>query len=44
VTVLDKTALVILVSLMIVVGVFPAIMAPLVSSGIQPVLALLGVS
>ncbi len=43
VSVLDKTALLILVTLMIVVGVFPAIMAPLVSSGIQPVLALLGV-
>jgi NADH-quinone oxidoreductase subunit M len=44
VTVLDKTALAILVTLMIVVGVYPAIMAPLVASAVQPVLALLGVS
>ena len=42
-TVLDKTALVILVSLMMVVGVYPAIIAPLISSAVRPVLALLGV-
>jgi NADH-quinone oxidoreductase subunit M len=44
VSVLDKTALFILVMLLVVVGVYPAIMAPLVASGIEPVLALLGVS
>ena len=43
VTVLDKTALVILAGLMIVIGVYPAIIAPLISSAVRPVLALLGV-
>jgi len=43
VTVLDKTALVILTSLMVVIGVYPAIIAPLVASAVRPVLALLGV-
>ena len=42
-TVLDKTALVILAGLMIVIGVYPAIIAPLISSAVRPVLALLGV-
>ncbi len=44
VTVLDKTALFILVAFMVLIGVFPALMAPLVASGIRPVLTLLGVS
>jgi NADH-quinone oxidoreductase subunit M len=43
VTVLDKTALAILVSLMILLGVYPAIMAPLVDSGVAPILRLVGV-
>lgn len=43
VTVLDKSALVILVGLMIVIGVYPAIIAPLVTSAVGPVLTLLGV-
>jgi NADH-quinone oxidoreductase subunit M len=42
VTVLDKTALTILVALMVIVGVAPWIMAPLVEDAIKPVLALLG--
>jgi len=44
VTVLDKTALTILVGAMIILGIFPAIMAPLIASAVKPVLALLGVS
>jgi NADH-quinone oxidoreductase subunit M len=43
VTVLDKTALVILVSLMVILGVYPAIMAPLIETAVRPVLGLLGV-
>jgi NADH-quinone oxidoreductase subunit M len=42
VTVLDKTALVILASLMIILGVYPSIMAPLVASGVRPIIALFG--
>ena len=44
VTVLDKTALTILMGSMITLGVFPAVMAPLIASAVKPVLALLGVS
>jgi NADH-quinone oxidoreductase subunit M len=44
VTVLDKTALAILVALMIIVGLYPAIMAPLIDSAVRPILTLLGVS
>lgn len=44
VTVLDKTALTILMGSMIILGVFPAVMAPLIASAVKPVLALLGVS
>jgi NADH-quinone oxidoreductase subunit M len=44
VTVLDKTALTILMGSMIILGVFPAVMAPLIASAVRPVLALLGVS
>jgi NADH-quinone oxidoreductase subunit M len=43
VTVLDKTALTILCGLMIILGVYPAIMAPLIETAVRPVLALLGV-
>jgi NADH-quinone oxidoreductase subunit M len=38
----DKLALVILASILIIVGVYPRIMAPLVESGAQAVLSLLG--
>ncbi len=38
----DKVALVILASILIIVGVYPRIMAPLVESGAQAVLSLLG--
>jgi NADH-quinone oxidoreductase subunit M len=44
VTVLDKTALTILMASMIILGVFPAVMAPLIATAVRPVLALLGVS
>jgi NADH-quinone oxidoreductase subunit M len=44
VTVLDKAALAILVASMIILGVYPAIMAPLISTAVKPILALLGVS
>src|SRR5579859_190279 len=44
VTVLDKTALTILVGAMVILGILPAIMAPLIASAVKPVLALLGVS
>jgi len=42
VTVLDKVALAVLCILMIGVGVYPAIMSPLVASGVERILALLG--
>ena len=42
VTVLDKVALAVLCVLMIGVGVYPAIMSPLVASGVERILALLG--
>lgn len=41
VTVLDKTALVLLCALMIVIGVFPATIAPLAQSGVARVMQLL---
>jgi len=44
VTALDKAALGILCGLMIIIGVFPAIMAPLIETGVKPILALLGVA
>jgi NADH-quinone oxidoreductase subunit M len=44
VTVLDKTALTILMGSMVILGVFPAIMAPLIATAVRPVMALLGVS
>jgi NADH-quinone oxidoreductase subunit M len=39
---LDKTALVLLMALMIGIGLFPALMVPWVESGVQHILALLG--
>jgi len=42
VTVLDKVALVMLSAILIVVGVYPAIMVPLVESGVNNILRLLG--
>ena len=42
VTVLDKVALVFLSAILMVVGVYPAIMVPLVESGVQTILRLLG--
>ncbi len=42
VTALDKVALGVLSGLMIVLGLYPAIMAPLVESGLRPVLQALG--
>jgi NADH-quinone oxidoreductase subunit M len=42
VTVLDKVALVMLSLILITIGVYPAIMVPLVSSGVDGVLRLLG--
>jgi NADH-quinone oxidoreductase subunit M len=44
VTVLDKTALTILMGSMVILGVSPAIMAPLIATAVRPVMALLGVS
>ncbi len=43
VTVLDKTALVVLCATMIILGLYPAIMAPLIETAVGPVMALLGV-
>jgi NADH-quinone oxidoreductase subunit M len=42
VTVLDKVALVILSGILILVGVYPSVMAPLVESGVEAVLTLVG--
>lgn len=42
VTALDKVALVLLSAILIVVGVYPAIMTPLVESGVNNILRLLG--
>ena len=41
-TALDKVALVILVSILILVGVYPQIMAPLIKSAITPLVNTLG--
>ena len=38
----DKTAIVILCSLMIIIGVYPAIIAPLFETGVVPIMKLLG--
>ena len=42
VTVLDKVALVLLAGILIIVGVYPSIMVPMVESGVENVLRLLG--
>jgi NADH-quinone oxidoreductase subunit M len=42
VTVLDKVALVMLCMVMIGIGVYPSIMVPLVSSGVEHILRLVG--
>lgn len=42
VTALDKVALVFLSGILIIVGVYPAVMVPLVESGVDKILALLG--
>jgi len=42
VTVLDKVALVFLSGILIIVGVYPSIMVPMVESGVDKILALLG--
>jgi NADH-quinone oxidoreductase subunit M len=42
ITVLDKVALVLLSAILIIVGVYPAIMVPLVESGVENILRLLG--
>jgi NADH-quinone oxidoreductase subunit M len=42
VTVLDKVALVLLAGILIVLGVYPKIMVPLVESGVENILRLLG--
>ncbi len=42
VTVLDKVALVFLSGILILVGVFPSVMVPMVQSGVQNILRLLG--
>jgi len=44
VTVLDKVALAILCAFMIGIGVYPAVMATLVDTGVTPILKLLGVA
>ncbi len=41
VTVLDKTAMVILSGILILMGVFPSLISPLVSTGVEPVVRLL---
>jgi NADH-quinone oxidoreductase subunit M len=42
VTVLDKAALVMLLAAMIILGVWPSIMAPMVESGVAPIIRLFG--
>ena len=42
VTALDKVALVVLCVIMVSVGVYPSVMVPIVESGVNGVLALLG--
>jgi NADH:ubiquinone oxidoreductase subunit 4 (subunit M) len=44
VSVLDKVAIVVLCAMMIIVGVYPAIMYPIVNAGVAPVLNLFGVN
>jgi NADH-quinone oxidoreductase subunit M len=42
VTALDKTALAILVTFLFLIGIFPALMAPMVTSGMAPIVQVLG--
>jgi NADH-quinone oxidoreductase subunit M len=42
VTALDKTALVLLCTIMIAIGVFPSLMSPIVSSGVDSIMRLFG--
>jgi hypothetical protein len=42
VTTFDKVALVLLAGILILIGVYPAVMAPLVESGAEAVLSLIG--
>ena len=42
VTVLDKVALVLLAGILIIVGVFPSVMVPMVETGVENILRLLG--
>ncbi len=42
VTALDKVALVFLSAILVIVGVYPHIMVPMVQSGVQHILSLLG--
>jgi len=41
-TALDKTALVLLAAILIIVGVYPQIMAPLIESAVTPLVQTLG--
>ncbi len=42
VTALDKVALVILAAILVIIGVFPSVMVPMVESGVDRILLLLG--
>ncbi len=42
VTALDKVALVLLAGILIIVGVFPSVMVPMVETGVENILRLLG--
>jgi NADH-quinone oxidoreductase subunit M len=44
VTMLDKVAVTILCAFMVIIGVYPTIMASLINSGVTPILKLLGVA
>jgi hypothetical protein len=39
---LDKVAIVLLASVLVLLGIFPGLMAPLISSGAENVMAVLG--
>jgi NADH-quinone oxidoreductase subunit M len=42
VTAMDKVALVLLSAIMVVIGVYPSIMVPLVSTGVENIMRLVG--
>jgi NADH-quinone oxidoreductase subunit M len=42
VTVLDKVALVVICVIMVTIGVYPSVMAPLIESGVENILRLVG--